>query len=368
MKVARYDFAAQFAPIIDEVSETFRDALLDGRYGLNDEVAAFEREFAAMTDVAYGCGVNTGTDALLLALMALGIGRGDEVIAHANTFHATVAAIVLSGASPVLVDADPSSFLIDMEQVQPAIGPRTKAIIPAHLYGKMTALDPLLAIAQQHGIAVIEDAAQAHGAMDQRQFRAGSRGLLGCFSFHSSKNLSAAGDGGIVLTDDPELADQLRCMRSLGQASQNNHVRVGLNSKLHALQAIVLRAKLPYLDEWNARRRHIAAAYRAGLADSPVRFQAEDTGEEHVFHLFQVRVPARDALLTHLRRAGIDAVVRYPVPVHQQPCFSSCPWRVRHLPVAEELAKTLLCLPLHPTMTTEHVDYVVAQVTEFFAS
>jgi dTDP-4-amino-4,6-dideoxygalactose transaminase len=367
VRVGRYDYAAQFGPMIDEVSDALRGALVEGRYGVDQDVAAFEREFAEHAGVAHARGVNTGTDALLLVLMALGIGAGDEVIAQANTFHATVAAIALSGATPVLVDADPDTFLIDDDQVVEAIGPRTRAVIPVHLYGKMTPLDRLLAVADDRGLHVIEDAAQAHGARDASGNRAGSRGLAGCFSFHPSKNLAAGGDGGMVVTDDAGVADQLLLLRALGQRTQNDHVVVGLNSKLHALQAIVLRAKLPQLDGWNARRRELASSYRAALSACPVGFQREDRGEEHVYHLFQLRTSERDALLGHLRNAGIDAVVRYPVPVHLQPAFAANGWRKGEFPVAERLAAELLCLPLHPTMAADDVDYVVGRVHEFFA-
>ena len=366
MRVARYDYAAQFEPGIDDIGRALRHALLEGRYGVDCDVAAFEREFAGYVGVAHGRGVNSGTDALRLALTAIGVGSGDEVVTQANTFHATVAAIVLSGATPILVDADPQSFLIDVAQVAERIGPRTTVLLPVHLYGKMTPLAGLVALAQEHGLAIVEDAAQAHGARDVHGHRAGSLGLAGCFSFHPSKNLAGAGDGGMVVTEDDGVAEQLLCLRALGQRRQNDHVVVGLNSKLHALQAIVLRAKLPRLDDWNARRRQLARAYRAALDECPVGFQAVEEGEEHVYHLFQIRTPRRDALLAHLRAAGIDAVVRFPVAVHRQPAFADRGWRQGEFPIAEALAQELLCLPLHPAMPQAELDYVVTHVREFF--
>jgi dTDP-4-amino-4,6-dideoxygalactose transaminase len=366
VRVARYDYASQFSPVLEEVTSALRRALIEGAYGVEGDVAAFEREFADYVGVGHGRGVNTGTDALVLALMALGIGPGSEVLAPANTFHATVAAIVRCGATPVLVDADPETFLMDLGLAEAAVTSKTKAMVPVHLYGKVTPLTAAKKLATAHGLALVEDAAQAHGGRDADRTRAGSAGDAGCFSFHPSKNLAAAGDAGMVVTNDPDLAERLRCLRALGQPEQNHHVAVGLNSKLHALQAIVLRAKLPRLDEWNADRRRIARAYRKALADCPLRFQAEDPGELHAYHLLPVRTTRRDALLDWLRKAGVDAVIRFPVPIHLQPAFADQGWRPGDFPVAEALSRELLCLPLYPGMPTGEVEYVVTKVRGFF--
>ena len=296
MHVARYNYRDQFGedptPLMRQVSEM----LLAGRYILTGEVDGFESDFAAFLGVKHARGLNSGTDALTIALRACGVTQGAEVITQANTFHATVAAIRLCGARPVLVDAEERSFSLDARQLAGAITPRTRAVIPVHLYGQPAPMGAILAQVRDGRIAVIEDAAQAVGArIDGRPV--GSLGAAACFSFHPSKNLAAAGDGGAVATNDGDLDRQVRLLRELGQDGQNHHVVVGLNSKLDAIQAAVLRYKLPSLPQWNARRRVVAAAYRERLADLPLRFQRVAPGEEHVYHLFQVRTDRRDDLL-----------------------------------------------------------------------
>jgi len=365
VSVKRYDYAAQFGQEIEPLISDIRRMLLEGHYILSEEVCGFESKFAKFLGVKHARGVNTGTDALVIALMALAIGPGDEVITQANTFHATVAAIRLAGARPVLVDADEDSFLIREPELEAAVGPATRAVIPVHLYGKPTPMDRLLKLAQSRGFHLIEDAAQAHGArMGGRAV--GSFGVIGTFSFHPSKNLSAAGDGGAVVTSSDALDHAICLRRGLGQDGQNNHVVLGLNSKLDSLQARILSCKLEKLDDWNKRRRVVARWYRERLADLPLGFQSTDPSEEHVYHLFQVRTGARDRLLAHLVARGIDAVVRYPTPIHLQPAFRDCGWRVGQFPVAERLAKELLCLPIRPDMPQSEVDAVTEAVFAFF--
>lgn len=367
MKVPRYNYVDQFGGQAESLTQRIGEILLSGDYVLSREVAAFEQAFGAYLDVPHVLGVNSGTDALLLALLALEIGPGDEVITQANTFHATVAAIRLAGARPVLVDAVEDSFQIDGSQVDGEVTPRTRAIIPVHLYGYPADLDLILNIAEARGLIVIEDAAQAHGAA-VRGRRVGTLGRIGCFSFHPSKNLAAAGDAGAVVTRDAVLASRLAQLRALGQASQNDHHRVGLNSKLDAIQALVLSAKLPRLDDWNARRRQAAAWYRERLERFPVYFQTGEHLGECVFHLFQIGTDRRDALLTFLRERGVDAVVRYPVPIHLQPAFADQGWTPGQFPVAERLAKELLCLPIRPDMGVNEIDYVADCIGSFFAN
>jgi len=365
MKVERYDYAAQFGPEPENLLNEIRGMLLGGRYILTDEVKRFEEEFATFLGARFARGVNSGTDALLISLLALGIGPGDEVITQANTFHATVAAIKLVGATPVLVDARDESFLIDDDQVAAAITRATRAIIPVHLYGKPTPMSHLLDLAHDHGLVLVEDAAQAHGArLDGRS--AGTFGVLGCFSFHPSKNLAAAGDAGAIVTDDESLAEAIRRRRELGQYGQNHHVLVGSNSKLDAIQARILSWKLPYLEEWNERRRAVAAAYHERLKDLPLRFQRSDPGEQHVYYLFQVRTDRRNRLLEHLRSQAIDAVIRYPTPIHLQPAFADEGWKRGQFPIAERLAEELLCLPIRPDMGLDEIDYVTDSVRSFF--
>ncbi len=368
MRVARYDYGAQLGDDLPAVVRSIGEAIARGDHGVDGEVRSFEEEFATFVGVDHAVGVNTGTDALMLALLAAGVQPGDEVVTQANTFNATVAAIVNVGASPVLVDADPETYLMDVAALQSAFSARTRAIIPVHLYGKPLELAMIEALAARHEATIVEDAAQAHGARWADGRCAGSRGALGCFSFHPSKNLAAAGDGGIVVTDDAAVAEELVWRRALGQRAQNDHALVGLNTKLHALQAIVLRAKLPKLEAWNAERRVIAGRYRAALEDLPVGFQQSQAGERHAYHLFQVRTEERENLLEHLLGDGVDAVVRYPVPIHLQPAFSGRGWRRGQFPVAEALARQLLCLPLRPAMAEAEIEHVIASVRGFFGA
>jgi dTDP-4-amino-4,6-dideoxygalactose transaminase len=365
MKVGRYNYPAQLQGGLQPLLSDIERMLLEGRYVLGEDVTAFEIAFADYLGASHAIGLNSGTDALVLALMALGIGRGDEVVTQANTFHATVAAICLVGATPVLVDVDEESLLMDPDRLPDVVTPATRAIIPVHLFGKPSPMGPILELARRLGLAVIEDAAQAHGARLHGR-RVGSLGDAGCFSFHPSKNLAAAGDGGAVATSDPRIAEDIECRRSLGQKGQNHHVALGLNSKLDAIQARILLFKLSRLDDWNAERRRIAFLYRERLKHLPVSFQREEDGEEHVYHLFQLRTPRRDDLLEHLVRNGIEATIRYPTPIHRQPAFSHLPWRSGQFPTAERLANELLCLPLRPDMPDGEIAHVVDTVESFF--
>ena len=363
---ARYNYKSQFAGQVEALLADLEAMLLDGRYILTAEVRAFEEAFAWFNGSRYARGVNSGTDALVIGLMALGVGRGDEVITHANTFHATVAAIDLVGATPVLVDADEHTYLMDTTQIQAAMTRRTRVVIPVHLFGKPTPMLNLLQLCNDADVALMEDAAQAHGAVIHGR-RVGTFGRFGCFSFHPSKNLAAAGDAGALVSEDAALIGRVDQLRALGQAGQNEHVVVGLNSKLDALQARILSCKLGHLDEWNRARARAAEWYRAALADLPVSFQATSPDETHVYHLFQVRTRRRDSLLRYLHSRSVDAVVRYPVPIPLQPAFERWGWRRGQFPVAEQLASELLCLPIRPDMEQAEVDFVSGCVRTFFA-
>ena len=366
MRVSRYNYGAQFPAGVDDLVQRFRTVLLRGDYVPSVDGKRFEEAFARFNGVAHARAVGSGTDALILTMRALGIGTGDEVITQANTFHATVAAIVAVGATPVLVDADKESYLIDQDQVSACVTPRTRAIIVVHLYGKPTPMSALIAEATRRGILVIEDAAQAHGAMIEGRF-VGSFGVAGCFSFHPSKNLAAAGDGGCITMDDAMLAEQIEAYRTHGQLVQHEHTVIGFNSKLDALQALVLEEKLPSLLQWNESRRALARAYREELRDLPVGFQRWDENELHAYHLFVMRTTRRDALLEYLQQNGIDAVVRYPVPIHLQPAFAGFGWKPGAFPIAEALARELLCLPLRPDLQPEERRYVVEHVRDFLS-
>jgi len=365
MKVGRYNYAHQLGTDIEPLMADLRAMLVGGRYELTAEVREFEAQLARFLGARHVRGVNTGTDALVVALRALRVGRGDEVVTQANTFHATVGAIDLVGATPVLVDVDPETFLIDRQQLRDAIGPRTRVLMPVHLYGKPTPMAEIVSLAEERNLFVVEDAAQAIGARVEGQSVA-TFGHFGCFSFHPSKNLSAAGDGGAVVARNAELDEALRRQRELGQVGQNNHVVVGFNTKLDALQARILSWKLRHLEEWNEHRRKAAGWYRERLAGLPLGFQARSEGETHVYHLLQVRTPRRDALLAHLRERDIDAVIRYPTPIHLQPAFAGYGWKAGQFPVAEGLAKELLCLPIRPDISADEVDYVADCVRDFF--
>ncbi|MCA8952625.1 MAG: DegT/DnrJ/EryC1/StrS family aminotransferase [Planctomycetes bacterium] len=371
MKVGRYDYAGQIDDWPALVARIER-VLRAGSYVLGPEVAAFERALTDYLGAPRALGTNSGTDALVLAHRAADLGRGRRVVTAANTFHATVAATVLAGAEPVLVDADPATFTLDPQALAALDGRTLAAVMPVHLYGQPAAMAEIDAFAQRHGLTMIEDAAQAIGAR-HRGRRVGALGDYGCFSFHPSKNLAAAGDGGaIVLAGDPATvatrAARLDALRSLGQTAQNDHREVGLNSKLDTIQAIVLHDKLARLDAWNADRRRIAALYRERLAGLPLTFQHAPEDVEPVYHLFQVRTDARDALRAALAAAGVDAVVRYPVPIHLQPAFAGFGWRAGQFPVAEALARELLALPIRPGMSDAEIDHVVAATRWFFGA
>jgi dTDP-4-amino-4,6-dideoxygalactose transaminase len=366
MKVQRYDYLSQFERFEEFMVEVSR-MILDGHYVLSEEVSEFERAFGAYLQCSFVVGVNTGTDALLCSLKSLALRSEHEVMTHANTFNATVAAICLAGLKPVLVDAEEDTFLMNTKEVLGTITSQTRVLLPVHLYGKPTPMNELVRESKKRGIYLVEDAAQAHGArLDGR--RMGTFGILGCFSFHPSKNLAAAGDGGAIATNESKINEELRTLRALGQSSQNNHVRPGYNTKLDSLQAKVLSWKLPSLDGWNQQRREIAHQYRERLSDLPLKFQSwnENEGEEHVFHLFVIRTDKRDQLLNYLQSKGVDAVIRYPVPIHLQPAFSQYGWRRGQFPVAEALARELLCLPIRPNLRVAEIDYVADCVRSFF--
>jgi dTDP-4-amino-4,6-dideoxygalactose transaminase len=367
MKVSRYNYPAQLEGDVDDLVQRVGHMLVLGPYILTEHVQEFERSFADYLEARYAVGVNSGTDALILILLALGVGAGDEVITQANTFHATVAAICLCGAKPLLVDVDPVSWQMDVAQVESAITPRTRAIIPVHLYGLPAPMQPLIDIAARHRLEIIEDAAQAHGAKVAGR-RVGTWGHAAGFSFHPSKNLAAAGDAGAIVTDDDGLADRLCQLRALGQRSPNNHVQIGLNSKLNPIQALVLSQKLPRLDLWNEQRRQIATAYTKQLQDLPLKFPRVSADAEPVYHLFPLQTERRNELLAHLQEHYVDAVVRYPQAIHCQPAFANFGWRPGQFPVAEQLADQHLCLPIRPDMSAAELAYVADCVGSCFAA
>ncbi len=328
-----------------------------GRYVFGEELERFEAELAAYCGVRHAVGVASGTDAITTALAALGIGPGDEVITAANTCVPTVVGIEATGATAVLADADPRRFTLDPARLHEALSPRTKAIVPVHLYGQCSDMAEIGRIATELGIAVIEDCAQAHGArLGER--RAGSLGAAAAFSFYPTKNLGALGDAGAVTTDDPEVAERARLLRNYGDGGRFHHVLRGRNSRLDTLQAALLRAKLPFLEAWNERRREIAARYTRALAGSGVEPPVEASGGRHVYHLYVVRTERRDAFRAALAQCGIETDVHYPLAVHEQPAYAQLAPGGRELHSSERLAASVVSLPLHPQLTDEEVGYV----------
>jgi dTDP-4-amino-4,6-dideoxygalactose transaminase len=341
--------------------------LASGRYILGDEVKTFEAEFAAYCGVRHGIGVGSGTEALHLALRACGIGPGDEVITVSHTAVATVSAIELAGATPVLVDVEPDYLTIDPAAFEAAITPRSKAVIVVHIYGQPAGLDRLMPIARKHDLKVIEDCAQAHGAMSGGK-RVGSIGDVACFSFYPTKNLGAIGDGGMVVTDDDGIAAQARSLREYGWTERYTSTVSGWNTRLDELQAAILRVKLPALDADNDRRRAIAERYDRGLAGLPLALPRRRAGASHVFHLYVVRSDRRDALQAHLRADNIGALIHYPVPVHKQPAYAARGLHRQTMAETERAAGDILSLPMFPELTEADQSAVIRSVRSFFGA
>jgi dTDP-4-amino-4,6-dideoxygalactose transaminase len=372
MQVPLLDLKQQHAALREELREAVVRVLDSQQFILGEDVLRLEEELAAYTGAAHAVGCGSGSDALLLALLALDLGPGSEVVTTPFTFFATAGAVVRAGARPVFADIDPATYNVDPALMAAAVNERTRALMPVHLYGQCAEMSEIMRVAGGRGLPVIEDAAQAIGAEDAAG-RAGSVGALGCFSFYPTKNLGAAGEAGLVTTNDPALAARLRRLRVHGGATEYHHDEVGFNSRLDTLQAAVLRVKLPRLDAWSAARRERADVYtrllsEAGLAEflTPPRVRP---GARHIFHQYVVRVapPARrDALAEHLKRGGVGTKVYYPVPLHLQPCFAGLGYREGDFPESERAARETLALPMFPELTGAQQEYVVETVRRFF--
>lgn len=366
MTIPLVDLNAQHASIRQVLDAAIARVLDHGGFILGEEVTAFELAFARHVGALGAVGVASGTAALRLALAACNVGPGDEVITSPLTFFATAEAISQSGARPVFVDVDPDTLTLDPEQVDSAVTSRTRAVIPVHLYGCPADMEALAEIARRHDLRLIEDAAQAHGA-ECSSGRCGSIGDLGCFSFYPGKNLGACGDAGAVTGNDLDLLKRVRTLRDHGRSNKYLHTDIGFAERLDALQAAILGAKLPYLAWWTERRRTAAARYRSLLQHLPLVLPGEAPGRRHVFHLYVVRTPERDALLEHLKKDGIRAGVHYPVPLHRQPAYLARGYGCVHLPVAERAAREVLSLPLYAELDPIQILRVAESIERYFA-
>jgi dTDP-4-amino-4,6-dideoxygalactose transaminase len=352
------DLKTQYHSIKSEIDAAIAGILESSQFVLGSEVAAFENEFAAYCQVQHAIGVNSGTSALHLALLAAGIGPGDEVITTPFTFVATVAAIIYAGAMPVFVDIEPRSFTLDVNKIKRAITQRTKAILPVHLYGQMADMDPILELARRHNLVVIEDAAQAHGA-EYNGRKAGSLGDLGCFSFYPGKNLGAYGEGGMVVTNQIEYARTMRMLRDWGAEKKYQHVLKGYNYRLEGMQGAILRVKLRHLEDWTEKRREKAAYYTQLLAAKGIQTPEELPDRRHVYHVYAIRTGDREVLQHALVAQGIQSGIHYPIPVHLQLAYADLGYQKGDFPCAEQAAHEVLSLPMYPELSNDQIEQVV---------
>ena len=365
MKVTFLDLKEQHRRLGGELRGAIDRVLESGWFALGPEVEAFEAAFALYLGCRYAVAVNSGTAALHLSLLALGIGPGDEVITVPYTFIATAEAITAVGARPVFVDVDPVSYTMDPQKVEAVITKKTRAMIPVHLCGQPADMQPLIAMAEQHRIAVIEDACQGHGA-EYRGRKAGTLGTAGCFSFYPSKNLGCCGEGGAVATNDAGLAERVSMLRNHGSHGKFDHCMPGFNFRMESLQGAVLSTKLKYLDEWNQARRALAQQYDRKLAGSGVTIPVEMPYARHVYHLYMIQAPERDRLREALTARGIETGLHYPVPVHLEQAYGHLNYHAGDFPVSERLAQNSVSLPIYPEMGLEAVDYVASAIQEFY--
>jgi dTDP-4-amino-4,6-dideoxygalactose transaminase len=374
MKVAFLDLVKQHKQIEADLEKAVQKVMRSSHFILGDEVRLFENEFASYCGAKFGVGLNSGTDALFLSLLALGVGKGDEVIVPVFTFIATANAVTYTGAKPVFVDVDQKSYNIDPQKIEKAITKKTKAIIPVHLFGQSADMDPIMNLARKRGLKVVEDACQAHGALYRswfsrlptakhghlsRENKVGTIGDVGCFSFYPTKNLGGFGDGGMVVTNEQRLYKKLMLLRDCGRKSRYEHVVLGYNSRLDSIQAAGLRVKLKYLDCWNKMRRYNAGLYDKFLKDGQGIFTPFTADyAQHVYHIYAVRLKKRDKVLDQLKSAGIGAMINYPLPLHLQKAYSGLGYAGKDFPVAEQICREIISLPMHPLLTKNEIKYV----------
>ncbi|KAA6458579.1 DegT/DnrJ/EryC1/StrS family aminotransferase [Acidobacteria bacterium AB60] len=364
MKVPLLDLKTQYQSIRSEVLDAVGDVLESQVCILGPKVAELEERVAALSGCKYGVGVSSGTDAILAALMALGIGAGDEVIVPSFTFFATAGCVTRVGATPVFAEIDPRTYNMDAEKLERAITRRTKAIMPVHLFGQMCDMDPILEIAARHGVLVIEDAAQAISAT-YKGCKAGSMGTVGCLSFYPTKNLGGVGDGGMLVTNDAALHERLVVMRNHGMKPKYHHQFVGGNFRLDPLQAAVLLVKLPHLDRWSEGRRRNAALYDAAFAGTSISTPWISPEMVSIFNQYVIRTERRDELIAHLERNGVGTEIYYPVPLHLQECFRDLGYKQGDLPVSERAAREVVALPIYPELTREQIEHVCRVIVEW---
>jgi dTDP-4-amino-4,6-dideoxygalactose transaminase len=362
MNIPLLDLKAQHEEIKEEINEAVQRVLNSGWFVLGKECEAFEQEFAEYNGSKHAIGVGSGTEALHLALLALNVGKGDEVITVPNTAIPTISAISLTGATPVFVDIDPESYTMDPRNLEERITARTKAIIPIHLFGQAADMDSILEIASKHHIPVIEDCAQAHGAT-YRGKKTGNFGVMGCFSFYPSKNLGAYGDAGLITTSDEKLKEKLLMLRNYGQKGRYIHAEKGTNSRLDEIQATILRVKLKHLDRWNERRRELANIYTRELRN--VVTPKEMDYANHVYHLYVIRTPNRDQLMHYLKEHGVGTQIHYPIPAHMQEAYQDLEIKEGTLPISESHSKQIVSLPLYPELKDEMVLTITKLINEF---
>lgn len=364
MKITFGNLKKQYFSVKKEINQAVSRTLKSGWFILGKEVESFEKEFADYSGVKYGVGVANGLEALQISLMALGVGRGDEVITTPLTAMATSLAIIHAGARPVFVDIDPINYNLDAKKIEKAITKKTKAILPVHLYGQMADMASIMKIAERNHLLVLEDCAQAHGA-EYKGEKAGSFGDCGAFSFYPSKNLGAFGDGGCVVTNDKKIADKIRALRDYGQQGRYNHIYLGFNSRLDELQAAILKVKLKHLDNWNDRRRQLAKIYNQLLSEAEVVQPVELKGYFHIYHLYVVRSKERDRLVKYLFKNGIQAGIHYPKVIYRQKAYEYFSKKICNCPIAEKYCQEIVSLPLYPELTDAQVKRI-CKLIKFF--
>lgn len=365
MKVDIFTLKKQYESIKDELKSPIEKVIQSGGFILGEDVGLFELEFASYCGVKYGIGVNSGTDALFLACLACGIGKGDEVITPAYTYIATSLGISMTGASPVFVDIEEKTYSMDISKIETAITKKTKAVLLVHLYGHPADMDPIMQIAKKHKLKVIEDCAQAHGALYKNK-KIGSFGDAACFSFYPTKNLGAFGDGGMVITNSEDIRDRMLLLRDYGRKGRYEHIIKGYNSRLDTLQAAILRVKLKHLDEWNEKRRKNAAFYTKLFKESKldIILPSEADYAKHVHHLYTVRVKNRENVMEKLADRGVRTLIHYPIPIHLQECYKELGYKKGDFPISEKCCEEIMSLPMYPELREEEIKYVVEVISE----